>query len=151
YLADIDRSLLGSDLRLNDLSLSFSPDEPVGIGFGFGGRKLELLATGDSPNFTDPTYTDAHTLSMVDGYILVNGTQRANLSGATFGLQAPVSGVGVLGSNLSPDAFLGQFGFSGQFTGLVEDGVDFDAFDDETQISVFLRAAMQGTAHEADF
>jgi len=151
YLTDIDRSKLGTDMRFNELNFQLVPDQPVGIGFGLGGRKMELLASGDSPNFTSPAFVDAHTLSMLDGGIYVNGVLRSNISGFTFGLQAPVSGLPVLGTNLSPDTFLGQFSLAGQFTGAVEDGTDFDAFDAEDQISVFLRFAKQGTAHEAEF
>ncbi len=150
-LTDIDRSKLGTDARFNSLAFSASPNEPVGIGFGLGVRKLEMLAAGDSPHFTDPVFVDGPSLTLLDGGIYVNGTRRANLTGFTFGLEAPVSGIPVLGSNLSPDVFLGQFALTGQFTGVVEDGTDFDAFDAETQISVLLRCAEQGTTFAEDF
>jgi hypothetical protein len=144
YLTDIDRSKLGTDMKFNTLNFSAQPDQHVTIGFGLVGRDLELLDTGDSPTFTDPVFIGGPSLTLLDGGIYVNGALRANLTGFTFGLTAPAQGLPVLDSVTSPDIFLGQFALAGQFTGAVEDGTDFDAFDAETQMSVVLHCAEQG-------
>jgi hypothetical protein len=150
YLATIDRGKLGTDMRFNKLTFDCQPDQPVKIGFGLGGRALSMLATGSSPNFTDPTLVSGSMLVLLEGGIYVNGTKRTNLTGFTFGLEAPVQGVPVIGTNTSPDAFLGQFGLTGQFTGVVEDAVDFDSFDAEDRISVLLHCA-ENESDPADF
>lgn len=147
-LLEIDRSKLGTDMRLNMLSFDCQPDDPIKIGFGFGGRDLALLATGSSPTFSSPTFIDGPSLVLLDGGIYVNGTRRTTLTGFQFGLNAPVSGVPVIGSVTSPDMFLGQFTLAGNFTGAVEDGTDFDAFDAETPISVMLHCCEQGGVAE---
>jgi hypothetical protein len=47
----------------------------------------------------------------------------------------------------SIDAFLGQFAMEGQFTGIIEDGADFDAFRDEDQVSIYLHCAELNAAN----
>lgn len=149
YFGDgIDRSKLGTDMRFNNLSFDCQPDSPLKIGFGLMGRDLAMLATGSSPTFSSPTFVDGPSLTLLDGGIYVNGTRRTNLTGFQFGLQAPASGVPVIGSVTSPDIFLGQFTLAGNFTGVVEDGTDFDLFDAETNISVVLHCAEQGGVAE---
>lgn len=138
YLADIDRSKLGTDMRLNDLNFSCAPNDPIKVGFGFGGRDLAMLPVGTSPSFTNPVFVAGSHLVLLDGGLYMNGVKRAAFTGCTYGLQAPVTGVQVVDSVLSPDVFLGQFALSGNFTGVLVDGADFDAFDAETQMSVNL-------------
>lgn len=147
----LDLSKLATDCKFNQLSFSAQPDSPTRVSLGLGGRDLELLASGDSPNFTDPTYTEGQSLVLLDGAIYVNGVARANVTGLTAGLAAPVSTLPVIGSRTSPDTFLGQFAFTGEFAAAVEDGTDFAAFVDETDISMFLHFAEAGTDNTTDF
>lgn len=144
YLTDIDRSKLGTDMVFNSLNFSAAPDQHVTIGFGLVGRNLDLLDTGDSPTFDDPTFTQGPSLVLLDGGIYKNGTKLVNVTGFTFGLQAPANTLPVIDSVISPDVFLGQFALSGQFTAALEDGAHWDDFDAETQLSMLLHCAEQG-------
>lgn len=142
HWAELDRSKRGEDMRFNALNLSITPDGYVRVGFGLGGRKLTLLDNASSPNFASPTFIEnGQSLVLLDGGIYVNGVKRTNLTGLDFGLVAPVSGVPVIGTQLSPDVFLGQFALTGNFTGAVEDATDFDAHMNEDRISVVLHCA----------
>ncbi len=142
YWADLDRSKLGTDLRWNALNLSTAPDGHMRIGLGLGGRQMQLLATGASPNFSSPTYFEnAQSLVLLDGGIYVNGVKRTDLTGLDFGLVAPVTTTPVIGARLSPDVHLGQFALTGNFQGVVQDATDFDAHENEDRISVMLHCA----------
>lgn len=146
YNADIDRSKLGTDMKFSSLSFAVAPNTPVTVSIGLGGIALDLLATGSSPNFTDPVFTEGASLVPLDGAWYINGVGRGGkITGGTFGLTAPVSTLPVVGSTASPDVHVGQFQFDGSFSVAVEDGTDFDLFDGETQISMFLRFQVQGT------
>ncbi|WP_353267470.1 phage tail tube protein [Gemmatimonas sp.] len=141
YLADIDRSLVGTDFRWNGLSFSMEPDNPVTVSVSAGGSDLEMLDTASSPNFTNPTFVEGESLVMLDGAVYFGTTKRVNLASFNFGLTAPVSGLPLMSRKKSIDAFLGQFALEGQFTGVIEDGADFDAFRREDQVSIYLHCA----------
>lgn len=146
YLDDLDRSLVGHNFRFNGLNFSVDADKHIKIGLALGGTDLELLDTGDSPNFTDPTFTEGESLVLLDGGIYFGTTKRADLASFSFGLQAPISGLPLISRKKSIDAFLGQFKLDGQFTGVVEDGADFDAFRAEDQVSIYLHCAEQSAS-----
>jgi len=144
YLTDLDRTKLGTDMRLNSLNFAAQPDNHIRVGFGLMGRDMDLLVAGSSPTFSSPTFVDNPSLVLVDGGLYINGTKRTNVTGFTWGLAAPAQTVPVLGSNISPDVFLGQFAFTGQITVALEDGTDWDLMDAETRVSVVLHCAEQG-------
>lgn len=151
YWADADLSKFGADMRPNSLNISVAPNEYVKIGWGYAGRTLAIKDTGSSPVLTSPTLVTADSLILLDGGIYVNGTKRTDLTGLTCGLAAPANGVAVIGTNTSPDIFLGQFSFTGQYTGVVADGTDFALFDAETNISQFLHCKEQSTQNFVSF
>lgn len=150
YLTEIDRSKLGTDMRFNSLNFAVAPNDHIVIGFGLGGIDMDLLATGSSPTFSSPTFTDGPSLTLLDGGIYKGATKLANVTGFTWGLQAPVSTLPTVTSLVSPDVFLGQFAFTGQFAAALEDGAHWDDFDAETQLSMILHCAEDGGV-EADF
>jgi hypothetical protein len=144
YLADIDRSKLGTDMKFNSLNFRAAPNQHVTIGFGLVGRDLDLLATGSSPTFTDPVFTGGPSLVLLDGGVYKSGTKLANVTSFTWGLQAPATTLPHLTGVISPDVFLGQFVLVGEFAAALEDGAHWDDFDAETQLSMILHCAEQG-------
>lgn len=148
--SDIDRSKLGSDMRFNSLNFDAQPDQPIKIGFGLAGRNMTPLASGDSPHFTSPVFVTGESLVLLDGGLYVNGVKRNNITGFQFGLSAPVSTTAVVGSKIGPDVSIGQFAMTGNFSVVVEDFDDFDAFNDEDVISIFLHCA-ENTDDPAEF
>ena len=141
YLADIDRSLLGSDGRFNSLGFAIQPDSTVKLNYGLGFAAMDMLASGSSPNFSSPTFVTAESLVPLDGSIYFGTTKRVNIASFNFSLTAPVSGLPLVSRKRSPDAFLGQFAFDGTFTGTIDDGADFDAFAAEDQVSAYFHFA----------
>lgn len=153
YMPDtaVDMSKYGTDMRLNSLNVSIDPGAYVKIGFGAGGRAMSMLTGASAPVFTSPVYIESDSLILLDGGIYVNGTKRTDLTSLKFGLQAAVNGVAVIGTNTSPDIFLGQFAFTGEFTGVVTDNTDFAAFDAETDISILLHCREKLTQNFVTF
>ena len=145
---DVEEGKLITDARWNQLSVSVAPDGPARVSLGLGARNMAPQAT--SPNFTSPVFTEGDPLILRDGGVYVNGVKKVNLTGITAGLAAPVSHVPVIGATLSPDVFLGQFAFTGEFTGVVQDYTDFTTFTNEDQISVLLHFA-ERDGSPADF
>jgi hypothetical protein len=134
----IDRSKLGTDMRFNSLNFDSQANQMTKVGFGLGGRNMSALLAAASPNFTSPVYASGDSLILLDGGMFTNGTKRINVTGCTFGLAAPVTGIPVVGTNTSPGVFIGQYALTGNFNVVMEDLLDFDAFDAETNISMFL-------------
>lgn len=147
YLADIDRSLVGTDFRFNGLSFNVAPDQYIRASIAAGGSDLELLDSADSPNFSSPTFTEGESLMMLDGAIYFGTTKRVNLASFQFGLNASIAGLPLISRKKSIDSFLGQFTMDGQFTGIIEDGADFDAFRAEDQVSIYLHCAELNAAN----
>jgi hypothetical protein len=150
YWADIDRSKLGTDVVWNQLAMSAGIDSPIRTSFGGMGRDMTLLATGDSPNFTDPVFTQGNSLVLLDGGLYLNGVRRGNVTSFEWGLAAPISAPGSVGSRTPVDVSLGQFALTGQLGTYIEDGTDFEAAVAETTMSAVLHCAERG-ANPANF
>ena len=143
YLRDIDRSLRASYFVFNGITLTLQADKKIKVGIKGAASKLELLATAASPNFTSATFPSGESLVMLDGAILFNGVPRVNLSSFNFTLEGAVAGNPRLTTRQSAKPYLSQFKLSGQFTGEVADGADFDSFRAEDQVQVMIRMKEQ--------
>lgn len=149
YGQTTDQSKLGTDCIWNSLSVQQSPNQMARVSLGLGGKDMSVLATGSSPTFSSPTFAGTDPVLLLDGSIIVNGTQRLDLTSLTFGLEAPITYTPYVSSRTSAIA-LGQFAFTGEFAGTVTDYTDYDSFDAETDISLFLRFAERG-GNSSDF
>jgi hypothetical protein len=141
-------SKYGTDMRFHALNVSVDPKAYVKIGVNLTGRDMVMLSpTTDpvSPAFDDPDFIDNDSLILLDGGIYVNGVKRTDLTSLKFGLAAAVSSVGVIGTNVPRDVSLGQFAFTGDFTGVVADGADFESFNNEDDISILLHCKEKST------
>ncbi len=148
YLGDIDRSLLGSDFRFNGLNITVGADNMVKVSLAMGGIDLSMLESADSPNFTSPSFEEKESLVLLDGAIYFDTERRVDLASLNLDLQAPISGLPLISRRKSKDAFLGEFGLGGQFTGVIEDGAAFDSFKAEDQVSIYLHCAEQNADAE---
>ncbi len=146
YLPKIDRTVRGANFRFNGLTLQIVADKMVKLGLALGGTVLNMLEPADSPNFTDPVFSQSESLVLLDGAVYFNGTKRVDLASFNFGLQSPVSGLPLISSRTSGDAYLGQFKADGQFTGKLTTGDDFDAYEAEDQVAIFLDMAEQSAS-----
>ncbi len=141
------RILCGTNFKFNGMSFTMGADAMVKVNYALGGTDLDLLATASPDAFTSPTFAGGESLVMLDGAVYFNGTKRVDLASFNFGLQAPISGLPLLSRKKSQDASLGQFALDGQFTGVVNDGADFDAFRAEDQVSIYLHCAERNAAN----
>jgi len=141
YQQDLDLSKIGTDMRFNSLNVDCQANAHVKIGFGLGGRNMAALASGASPSLTGITAPGDDSLVLIDGGLFINGLKRANVTGFSFGLAAPVSTIPVIGTNISPDVFLGQFSMTGNFNAVVDSFDDFTLFNTEADISILLHCA----------
>lgn len=139
------RTLRGTDFVFNALGIDVQPNRKAKLSLGLGGRVLELQATGSYPNFTSPTLTEAESLYLVDGGLYFDGVKRVDIASLSMRYEAPVSGLALATAHESPDTYLGQFKMTGQFTGTVADGADFDAFDAEDRVTLILHLKEQST------
>jgi hypothetical protein len=142
---------IGTDMVFSNLNISADPNGPVTIGFGLTG--LGMTAPTGAATLTSPVsnpQVNPSSLVCLDGAIYKNGVEVADCTGFTFGLAAPVTLVPVMGSRNSPDAFLGQFALTGNFTQLIEDGAALANFLAEDTISVFLHC-VERESGAADF
>jgi hypothetical protein len=143
-LAQLGRSLVGENFRFNMLSIDVQPNKRVKISLGMGGTLLDLKPAA-AAIFTAPTLVEGESLDLIDGGIYVGSSKRVNLSAFGMKLEAPVSGVPLIGTNDSPDAFLGQYKLTGSQSGIIEDGDDFDSFSAEDVASIILHCKEQST------
>jgi len=131
----VPSSKYGTDCRFNSLNFDISAGSYVKVGFGAGGREQTMVA---GPVLTGAVYKPGNSLILLDGGLFVNGIKRTDLTSMKFGLAAPVTGLAVIGTSISPDVFLGQFAFTGDFTGAMIDDTEFQAFKDEDDIAILL-------------
>lgn len=141
----IDRDVRGTDFVFNSFGVDIQPNRKVKLSVGMGGRVLEMLASGSSPNFTSPVLTQGESLYLVDGGFYVNGVKRVDVSSLSMRYEAPVSGLALATAHASPDTYLGQFKLTGQLTASVADGTDYDAFTAETRMQLILHCKEQST------
>ena len=82
----------------------------------------------------------------VKGAVIINGTQVANVTGATIKIDDGVQRMGdVLGSNITPDVSRGILKVSGQITAYYEDAIMSGYFDASTPISIVIVVAVDDT------
>lgn len=139
--ASVAASKYATDMRFHGLNFSIEPKGYVRIGTTLTGRDMKMLnatTTPTAPAFTSPTFISGDSLIPLDGGIYVNGKRRLDLTGLKFGIAAPASTTDVIGTNLSPDISLGQYAFTGDFTGVVANSDDFESFDAEDDIALML-------------
>lgn len=134
----IKMSKYGTDMRFHSINVSVDPKGYVKVGFGLTGRDMQMKKGIESPVFTNPIFIDGDSLILLDGGIYVNGVLRTDLTSLKFGLAATASTIQTIGTNIPPDVSIGQYTFTGDFTGVVADSADFDSFDKEDDISVLL-------------
>lgn len=149
YNEALDTSKLGTDMRATNLQISVAANQVVRVGFGFTGRDLQPVASGSSPVFTSPTTPEGEALVLLDGMLLRDGVEAADLTSVTLGLAAQANLTPLATSRTAADVGLGKFVFSGAISGLKTDDDQFQASIDEDQVSLMLvlaeRSALHGT------
>jgi hypothetical protein len=128
-------SELYTGCKLNSVDVSLPATGLAGIDFGFMGQNRSALGTAGY--FTTPTAASTTGLTAaVNGAVLFAGSIIAVITGMTFKVDGGMSTGAVVGSNITPDVFVGRVKVSGQLTAYLQDSTLIAAFDAETEVSI---------------
>ena len=109
------------------------------------------IVTDTAAYFTSPApETTAGIDAAVNGALIVNGVPKETLTGLQITIAGNLTAEPVVGSNTYPAIFQGRILVTGQFTAFFEDGVERDAFINETEISL-VAALTESNAADAEF
>lgn len=143
WYSDLAQSERFVGCRVGSMNLNLPPTGMSTVQFGFLGMNM---LTGTSEYFTTPTApTSTPVMESVNGVLVANGTMVGNITGLTINCDGGLSTATVVGSNFSPDVFVGRIRVTGQMTALFNDVVMRDAFKDETDIGISAVFAADGT------
>jgi hypothetical protein len=146
---DIGVHRVATGVKFGSASVGVEPDGMVTVEFGMMGKDQSPAGTA---YFTTPAAATTNgTLSANAGAIFVNGVQRGVVTSFNFELNANAE-AGATVFNLQPDGtrpaagiFLGRIAVTGSFGAYYTDSSFFEAFRDETDVSVVFRVDGKGT------
>lgn len=148
WFANIAQSELFTGCKVGQVDVNLPATGMAEVNFAIQGKDI---TTGTAAYFTGTeTASSGGTLAAVNGILLVNGTAVGNVTGMNFSINGNLSTQEVVGSNASPDIFVGSIDVSGQMTALFENATLRDMFINETEASlVFVLTA--GNAKDSHF
>jgi hypothetical protein len=148
FYSDIGESEIFDSCRLSTLTLNLPSTGLATIDADFLGRDMGTQA---GSYFTNPTPVPVGSaLAAVNGVIVVEGQAVGIITGMTISGNANASVGQVVGSNTSPDVFVGSVDVSGQLTAYFTDVTLRDIFKDETEASIMC-AFTTDNEPDADF
>jgi hypothetical protein len=110
-----------------------------------------LVQTATSAYFSAPTAaTSSGAVTAVNGILRFAGAQQAAVTGLSFNVDGQAETGTVLGSNFTPDVFVGPIVVKGQLTAYFESATIRDAFLQETTVALNA-VAYAGTTAAAEF
>ncbi|MCZ8310950.1 MAG: phage tail tube protein [Magnetospirillum sp.] len=132
---DINQSERFGGCRVGQLEIGFPASGMATIGAQFTGIDM---TTGTSAYYTSPTAaTVTGVLAAVNGKLRVGGNDIATVTQLAVTIGANLSTAQVVGSNISPDVFVGSVVVNGTFSAYFQDGILRDNFVNEDEISLF--------------
>lgn len=135
--SDIDVSELYTGCRVGRMQIGLPGSGMATSLFGFTGRDMSILSGASAPYFTSATAaTSSGILAAVNGSLLINGTSIAVVTGMELTGELSAQSDAVVGSNYTPDVFLGRAALSGNVTMLLENSTYIDAFINESELSL---------------
>jgi hypothetical protein len=140
YEADIDASLIGTDMKVTKFDFNAQPNRNIEVTVTFMGLDAQSATGASAPSLTTPTYTTTLPLVMVDGTIRINGVDYTVLTGFQFSLDLGGQVPPVL-SQTGVDVFLSNAKLTGTFSAIRQDLTFWTAFSAETQMEFFVHCA----------
>jgi hypothetical protein len=138
-------SELYTGCKVSTIDVSLPATGLAGIDFGFMGQNRQALGTAGY--FTTPTAASTTGLTAaVNGVVLFAGSVIAVITGMTFKIDGGMSTGAVVGSNITPDVFVGRVKVSGQLTAYLQDSSLIAAFDNETEVAIVGGFTVDNTA-----
>lgn len=137
--------------KVGTTEISMQPDQAPTL--SFSGLGIDRNNPASEPSLTSPTAAGTGSLmASAIGYIRLNGSEIAIVTGINISIDNGVSNQPVVGANISPDVFYGR---AAQVTGtlnVLRDGLSVEnIFDDETEVELFLYAAAPGSEPRSFF
>lgn len=147
YDSKTDTSQVGHGCKVGVVEISIQPDQAPTINMSGLGIDRADYSAGSAPVLMTPTAAGTGALmASAIGYIRLNGTAVAVVTGANLTIDDGLSNVPVVGANISPDVFYGR---AAQVTGsltILREGVTVEnLFDDETEFELNLFVAAPGS------
>ena len=141
---DIAQSESDLDCKVSSMAIEIPANGNATINFGFLGRN----ATFDTAQyFSSPADApNGDILNGTTGLLSYNGVDSVVLTNVSISLDAGAEIKAVVGSNISPDVFTSAVVVSGSMAALFEDGTVLNAFDDESEASLFVYLFANDTA-----
>lgn len=136
FYSDLNESEVFDSCRVATMALNLPSTGLATIDVEFLGRDMTTTSAVGA-YFTSPAVTAASpALAAVNGVVVVNGVAVAILTGLTISGNANASVGQVVGSNVSPDVFMGSVDVTGNLTAYFTDVTLRDIFKNETEASI---------------
>lgn len=140
-----DFSELFTEARIVRAALQANTEGAVTANFTAMARDVKLYETSAAPYFTSPAAAENQPLlSGPTGLVMLGGTRKAVVTGASINIDIGGDAPNVVGSTLVADIFTGTLAITGSVTLLKEDAVDYASFANELDSSLLLR--MEGNS-----
>lgn len=139
-----------SGCRVNTWSLGLPPSGLLESTFGMLGRGYGQ-APGGTPYFTSPTAASTQQgMTAVNGLLRCAGQPQVVLTGLDINSNGQMTTGQVVGSNYTPDVFVGTLIANGQLTAYFDSATLRDAYYNEATVGLSV-VAYAGTTANADF
>lgn len=121
--------------KVGTIAITLPSTGLAGINFGLMGYNRQALGT--SAYFTSVTPANTNGLAAaVNGAVLFNGAVVGVLTNLSINIDGGMSTGSVVGSNITPDVFVGRLKVTGQLEAYLTDPTFISAFDAETEVGV---------------
>jgi len=148
WAPDAVQSLRFLGLKVGGFSMSLQSNEKVSVTFNFMGQDR---AKSTTQYFTLATAAGTSQMQTgLSGAVYYNGVPVGVLTQLTLDVSGNADTLGVVGSNITPDVFMGALDVSGSLSVAWKDGVFDDDFDLEAERPLVIKL-LDSAAAAADF
>jgi len=148
WFSDIAQSESFTGLRVSTVAISLPATGIATIDIGFMGKDVTTATSQFASSSSAATTTGV--LAAVNGVVYAASGVQGVLRDLSFNIDGGMSVAQVVGSNSTPDVFVGRVNVTGNFTALFENATMRDAFLNETQVGISF-VGYTGTSATADF
>lgn len=135
WFSDIAQSELYTGEKVESIKIGLPPSGMATIDIGFMGKGR---TNGTSEYFTTPTAAGSDpVLAGVNGFVYVDGSPVALITGMDFDITTNLTADPVVGSDEYPFIFRGRVLVSGNMSVYFQDAAFRDYFDNETEVAVY--------------
>jgi Phage tail tube protein len=147
YFEDIDAHELFLENRVASLRLAAPANGMATIAIGLQGRDMAKDSAGNSPYLTGPAAaTTTGILASPNGILRVGAANVGTITGFDLGLDLSPTSPAVVGSQLSPEIFLGRANVTGRFSAMLDGFTRVDEYLNESDVAVSLVMEVAGAA-----